>query len=197
MCATDPAWDETCTPLLVDFNGDGFQLTTAKKGVLFDLDADGEQELVAWTTEGSDDAWLAMDRNGNGRIDNGSELFGGRTPAHANQSEPAANGFEALKFLEWAGYGASSSVAEVNEVIDRHDAAFGRLLLWHDANHDGLSTPDELTLAERAGIVAINADYKTLQRFRPRKGSTIRLESTVNTVNGTRRIVDVWLANER
>jgi hypothetical protein len=193
MCATDPAWDASCTPLLVDLDGDGFQLTTVEKGVRFDLDVDGDQELVAWTKAGSDDAWLAMDRNGNGRIDDGNELFGGRTPAHANRPETAANGFEALKFLEWAGYGP----ATVNEVIDANDAAFGRLLLWRDVNHDGISAPDELTPAAQAGIVAINADYKTLQRFRPRKGSTIRLASTVETVNGTRRIVDVWLATEQ
>ena len=91
----------------------------------FDLDGDRQREQVAWTEAGSDDAWLAINRNGNGRIDNGRELFGGNTPAYASQPEPALNGFEALKFLEEGSYGRSTR----NNVIDRNDAVFGRLLL--------------------------------------------------------------------
>ena len=192
-CATDPAWDPSCTPLLVDMDGNGFQLTRSANGVQFDLDADGVKEQVAWTKAGSDDAWLAMDRNGNGRIDNGSELFGGNTPAYANAPEPAINGFEALKFLEEGSYGLSMR----NAVVDNQDAVFGRLLLWRDDNHDGISQRGELTSAGAAGITSINADYRTLRRFRPKNGSTIRLASTVETVDGQRRIVDVWLATDQ
>jgi hypothetical protein len=83
-------------PLIVDANHDGFKLTNASEGVLFDLDADGSPERLPWTEPDSDDAFLALDRNGNGRIDDGSELFGNHTPAYNNGRDvTTANGFDA------------------------------------------------------------------------------------------------------
>ena len=191
-CATDPAWSELCTPLLIDTAADGFRLTTAKKGVLFDIDADGDLDLTAWTEADSDDAWVAMDRNGNGRIDDGRELFGGVTPVFADRTESAPNGFDAMGFLEW-----ESAPAAVNEVIDAHDPAFARLLLWRDVNHNGISEPEELQSAAAAGLVAIDLNYQVRAKaFKPTKGSTIRLESIARWVDGTRAIVDVWLGTE-
>ena len=70
-------------PIIVDTANDGYHLTSVEDGVRFDLDADGTPELVAWTRPGSDDAFLAIDRNGNGRIDDGTELFGNHTPVYA------------------------------------------------------------------------------------------------------------------
>jgi hypothetical protein len=186
-CATDPALPH-CSPLLIDTDGDHFKLTTARKGVLFDVDADGLSEQVGWTAIDSDDAWLAMDRNGNGRIDDGSELFGNATPKADNRYDTTPNGFEALKYLETEYYGPHVR----DGVIDRNDAAFYKLLLWYDRNHNGISEAAELVAVADSLLNEIPTTYRTVERNR--KGNTIRQVSDVVWGSDTRKVVDLWLA---
>jgi hypothetical protein len=189
---------ECGSPIIVDTAGDGYRLTDVEHGVLFDLDGDGQPERVAWTHAGSDDAFLAMDRNGNGRIDDGSELFGNYTPAYADRRTPnAENGFVALNFLEGPGYGASRA----DGMLDRRDAAFGRLLLWRDANHNGISEPEELQPVSQTALRAISTDAKSSRR-RDRHGNEFRLraKSWWARADGQleeRFVYDVWLRTDK
>lgn len=177
------------TPIIIDVEQNGYRLTSVDDGVRFDLDADGSPELVAWTEADSDDCFLAIDRNGNGRIDDGRELFGNRSPAYADTPEPTTqNGFEALKFSEGPTFGASHP----DMVIDRRDAIFSRLLLWCDTNHNGFSEPGELKPVTDTDLLAFNTDYKFSGR-RDGHGNQFRLRAKVTRSQGDHYIYDIWL----
>lgn len=123
-----------------------FPLTSVAQGVLFDLDADGIPEKTAWTAPGSKLAFLAFDRNGNGTIDDGKELFGNHTESRV------PNGIAALtNMLKAAGAPLSGS-------SHAGDPLYDKLLLWEDANHNGLSEPSELRPA-RELFTALGLGY--------------------------------------
>ena len=179
------------SPIIVDTARDGYHLTSADDGVLFDLNGDGIPERVAWTRPDSDDAFLALDRNNNGRIDDGSELFGNHTPVYGDRSDVTTmNGFEALKFTEGPSWGTSYAEGR----IDSRDAVFSRLLLWRDRNHNGISEPDELMPLVDGGIRWISTDYNTKKRT-DKFGNEFRQKGEIAWVDGTiDPVYDIWLA---
>lgn len=148
-----------CCPLVFDTSGLGYKLTSADLGVWFDINADGRQDAISWTDPTKDVAFLTFDRNSNRRIDHGEELFGNVTPLPGGKGQ-ARHGFDALRSLESPQYGASVA----DGVIDDQDAAYHKLLLWKDANHDGVSQANELTPAALAGLVAIETRYRNSRR---------------------------------
>lgn len=178
------------TPIIVDVGNDGYRLTDARRGVQFDINADGSPDQVAWTHPNGDDAFLVFDRNGNGRVDDGTELFGDASPIYASGSEPrAANGFDALLALERDDFGGGVP----DGIIDHNDAAFEHLYLWHDENHDGKSQPRELTRVNRTNIVGFGTEAKEKKRV-DKHGNEFRLKGVIYIKhrNGKIKTQDVW-----
>ena len=73
-------------------------------------------ERVAWTKRDSEVAFLALDRNGNGRIDGGEELFGNHTPVIRGTSQTSPNGFEALRFAQAGTANAADDVPKARKI---------------------------------------------------------------------------------
>lgn len=185
-CASGCHWDTTqcayvncgVSPIVLDINGDGFNLTDAIGGVPFDLDTNGTPERIAWTAIGSDDAWLALDRNGNGVIDSGAELFGNFT----SQPNPPA-GTERNGFLALAEYDKAVNGGNLDGVISSQDAIFTRLRMWRDANHNGVSEAWELHILPELGVAKLELDYKESRRI-DQYGNQFKYRAKVKDAHG-------------
>jgi uncharacterized repeat protein (TIGR02543 family) len=160
-----PAYQNCNSPIIINMGNGPYQLSGSNQPVSFDIDANGTLNRISWTAAGAPMAFLALDRNGNGTINSGAELFGNHTPLPRGV---AANGFDAL-----AQYDANS-----DGVIDASDPIWSSLLLWTDLNHDGISQRSELALLSASAVTAIGLDYHWTGR-RDQWGNSFRYESRV------------------
>jgi hypothetical protein len=138
-----------CSPIVIDLGNNGIKLGEAGVGVYFDVNADGRRDHVQWVRPGGDEAFLALDRSGNGLIDDGTELFGVGTPLLL-QGRNAPNGFVGL-----AQYDARQLGGNDDGLISEADAIWPQLRLWLDLNADGRATRDEMRSLRSAGITAL------------------------------------------
>ena len=165
------------TPLVLDLDGDGrIELTRLDPDTksFFDIDGDGFAEQIAWIRP--DDGLLVRDLNGDGRIDNASELFGPTTQ----------DGFTQLARLD----------TNADGVIDHADPDFSSLLIWRDADGDGTSTPPELHELSTFSISSIDVAASRVKQTN--EGNPVthigNFEVTQNGRTEIREIHDVWFA---
>src|SRR5262249_33833503 len=171
------------TPLVLSF--DGAPVAFAASDAAFDVN--GTMSVVTdWPAAST--PWLALDRNGNGAIDDGSELFGSMT-ALSNGAR-AQNGFAALAELDSNGDGR----------ITPEDAAWASLRLWSDGDGDRVSSARELGTLDARGVIAIDLAYTVSPRCDARHNCEIERASfrwvDANGAEHTGAIVDVHLKHQ-
>jgi chitodextrinase len=165
-----------CSPIIVDTTGHGFHLTSADNGVMFDITGDGHPFKLSWTAANSGDAFLALDRNHNGKIDSGKELFGNYTeqPLCQGGTQACFNGYRALAEFDKPENGGNG-----DGIIDSRDAVYSKLLLWIDANHDGISQPNELHTLPELGVFSISLRYPE-EPYIDQYGNSFRYRGVLN-----------------
>jgi len=179
----DPDDPETDTsPIVLDLNKNGITSTKLDNTVYFDHDNNGFKEATAWIEK--DDGLLALDKNGNGKIDNGSELFGNHTvsnTAYGYTDPKATNGYEALKTYD----------INNDNVIDEKDEIFSKLKIWKDENLNGITDEGELSSLADNNIKNIDLSYKEVTI--DENSNAVKQSSKVTLKDGsTLDANDVW-----
>ena len=185
------AWDWVpifnASPILVDTARTGFALSDPTKGryVTFDLVGNGKPLRLSWPLPTSGNAWLVYDRDGDGIIKDGTELFGNNTP-HSNYTNPNLpsqdwNGFIALGWYDLQEQGGTG-----DQIIDKHDRIWDKLRLWIDTHC--FRSPDapchsksqELHTLESFGITSISLVYEYDPQNYDRAGNRFKFWAYLN-----------------
>ncbi|WP_019448919.1 calcium-binding protein [Cupriavidus sp. BIS7] len=181
--------ETTRSPIILDLDGDGVETIGTGSGVYFDHDNNGFAENSGWV--GKDDGILVWDRNGNGQIDDGTELFGNNSTLSNGQK--ATNGFHALSELDRNKDGK----------VDASDADFANLRVWRDTNSDGVVQQGELLSLTEAGVKSLDVAYTEPGKLNANgdgpagvidgNGNQHRQVGSFERTDGTRHtMTDVW-----
>lgn len=140
------------SPVVFDFENTGMVQTTnpIESDVHFDLDGNGVSEQTGWLT--GKVGFLALDRNNNGKIDDGTELFGEATALQSG--EKASNGYQALTELD----------SNKDGIIDQQDDVFNKLVVWFDANKDGKSQAYEMRSLSSLAVTKFSVNYTNVPK---------------------------------
>lgn len=168
----------TCTvsPVIVDTDNGTFTLMSPQEGPLFDMIPDGMKERRAWPKDGA--VFFVLDRNGDGTVNDGSELFGSVTEQPPSEHR---NGFLALALYD----------RNHDSVIGPTDPVVIDLRVWLDRNSDGISQQGELVALESLGIVSISLKY-TESRRHDRAGNLFRYRAPLSRERGSPVAPQVW-----
>ena len=177
----DPDPEREASPIVIDLGNDGINSHALNYTINFDLDNNGFKEATGWVS--GDDALLAIDKNNNGIIDNGSELFGNKSisdSAFSYTNSSLNNGFETLKSYDSNNDG----------IIDSQDAEFDKLLLWQDKNGNAITDNGELIkLSDKVSSIDLNYTNTDINN----NSNTIKQTSTATLNNGTKvKADDIW-----
>lgn len=165
-------------PLVIDLGGLGIELTTLEEGVHFDLDKNGFAEKTAWI--GKEEGFLVLDRNGDGEINDGGELFGDQV--ELENGLISVSGFQALAELDENRDGK----------IDNSDLMWSQLRVWIDKDHDGVSK-GELKTLEELGIISISLNVSKEVNVDSVTGTMEAEYAMVTFQDGTqRKISEFW-----
>lgn len=171
--------DEFSSPLMIDTDNTGIDLTAPLSGAKFDIDADGILDQISWPRKPST-MLLVLDLNKNGKIDNGHELFG--ASVISNSGQRFRDGFEAL-----AQYDSNA-----DQRIDHEDAIFSQLRLWSDENGNALSEPSELLPLKALSMDSIDLNFQEAEE-RDHWANATKYRSVVNQEGSLRMITGIWL----
>jgi hypothetical protein len=156
---TGQCTDQEPSPIVIDIGGHGYHLTSLQEGVRFDLNGDGQTERTSWTRD-SGNGFLCLDRNHDGLIGSGRELFGNYTLLP--DGSEAFNGYQALAVYDQPDLGGNG-----DGWIGPGDAIWPYLRVWIDTNHDGVSQARETSTMDDLAIVRIDTRYFLSKRRDP------------------------------
>ncbi|KJZ37687.1 calcium-binding protein, partial [Pseudomonas fluorescens] len=166
------------SPLVLDLDGDGVETLSSTNGIHFDHDGNGFAETTGWV--GKDDGLLVWDRNGNGQIDDGSELFGSYSKLTSGQN--AANGFVALADLD----------SNHDGKVDSTDVDFGKLRVWKDGDSDAEVDSGELLSLGEVNVDSLSVSYVGQDKMDAQGNKVLQVGTFIDVSGVSRELSDIW-----
>ncbi|MBO9787830.1 calcium-binding protein [Xanthomonas phaseoli] len=180
-------WRRAVDPLVLDLDGDGIETVGASGSILFDHEGNAVKQGTGWIS--ADDGILVLDRNGNGLIDGGAELFGDYTDGAAlmagEKSELSA-GLRALSSLD----------TNKDGFFDSLDEKFFSVQVWRDLNQDGISNAGELFSLNEIGVKNIALTPTSTENVALGNGNAVDSYGYYTRTDGTQGVTgDLLLAS--